>query len=113
MAAILTEAVGHEQVIVIRWRIDFLACFGGHQSNGRLIYWWFVPVSGSLFLASARTGGHYHQRRPRALRSDDTEATGSGRRHELMVTSIGTRIKPKSYFPAASVDQIEARKGTD
>jgi hypothetical protein len=35
---------------------------------------------------------------------------GAATVHELMVTSIQTRIEPRSDFPAASVDPTEARK---
>ena len=34
-----------------RWRIDFLACLGGHQSNGRILYWLGQVVTPTQILA--------------------------------------------------------------
>jgi hypothetical protein len=36
MATILTEAVGQEQVVVVRWRIDFLAGFGSERRAAQM-----------------------------------------------------------------------------
>src|SRR5437879_2643577 len=46
---------------------------------------------------------------PCVLRSDRPKQPGAVTDHELMVTSIQTRIEPRGDFPAASVDPTEAR----
>ena len=46
----------------------------------------------------------------RTRRSDTPKQLGAVTARELMMTSIQTRIEPRSYFPAASVDPTDAHR---